>query len=148
VAINSISCVVGALICAGAVSAYAQDTVYKCGSRRAVIYSQQPCGGTIISTEQAPVPGKADARELDRRKLQEARLLAMSMRQRPGESKEDFELRRRRARLLAPERAECARLDTRMPVELESMKNPDPAQAMRAQTALADSRKRFGQLHC
>ena len=44
--------------------------------------------------------------------------------------------------------AECARLDPRMPVEQASMNNPDPAEVSKAEVALKQSQKRFGELRC
>jgi hypothetical protein len=124
------------------------QTVYKCPSRGAVLYSEKPCAGRIISTEQAPVSHRPDARDADRHRLEEARLAARALRRQPGESAEQFALRKHRASLLPHDRAECARLDTRMPVEQASMNNPDPAEVMKAEVSLRNSKKRFGELHC
>ena len=137
--------VVGGWFClAAAAPAAAAETVYKCPSRGAVLYSQKPCAGRIISTEQAPVA----ARNMDRRRLEEARVAARALRRKADESPEQFAIRQRRARLLPHDRAECARLDTRMPVEQASMNNPDPAEVIKAEVSLENSRKRFGELHC
>ena len=46
------------------------------------------------------------------------------------------------------DRAECARLDTRMPVEKESMNNPDKEEVLKAEAALEKSKKRFSELRC
>jgi hypothetical protein len=46
------------------------------------------------------------------------------------------------------DRAECARIDTRMPVEAASLTNPDPAEVAKAEAALAASKKRFAALRC
>jgi hypothetical protein len=35
-----------------------------------------------------------------------------------------------------------------MPVEQASMKNPDKDEVLKAETALGESRKRFGELRC
>jgi len=74
--------------------------------------------------------------------------LARSLRQRPGESAEQFETRRRRARMMETDRDECARIDVRMPVEQEQMKNPDGEEVLKAEAALAKSRKRYAELGC
>jgi hypothetical protein len=136
-----------ALVWVASLPAGAQQ-VYKCGPRNAPVYTEKPCAGRMISTEQAPVPGKLNPKDLDLRKLEENRVMAMSLRRRAGESPEEFETRRRRTRLLAQDRAECARLDTRMPVETASLTNPDPAEVQKAEVALRESRKRFGELRC
>lgn len=137
-----------ALACAGAASPAAAQAVYKCGSGSAVRYSDRPCPGRIVNTADAPVPAKSNPRHVDVRRLKENRLLAQSLRRRPGETAQQFELRRRRAAMLAPDRAECARLDTRMPVEEASMNNPDPQEVSRAAAALEQSRRRFRELRC
>lgn len=137
-----------ALACAGAVPPSAAQTVYKCGSGSAVKYSDRPCIGRIVNTADAPVPAKPHPRHADVRRLQENRILAQSLRRRPGESAQQFELRRRRAAMLASDRAECARLDTRMPVEEARMDNPDPQEVSSAAAALEQSRRRFRELRC
>lgn len=137
-----------ALACAGIALPAAAQTVYKCGSGSAVKYSDRPCPGRIVDTADAPVPAKPSPRNVDVRRTKENRILAQAMRRRPGESAQQFEVRRRRARLLAADRAECARLDTRMPVEQETINNPDPQEVSTAAAALAKSRKRFADLRC
>jgi hypothetical protein len=140
--------ILGGLFWLAATAPAAAQTVYKCPSRGAVLYSEKPCPGRIISTEQAPVPVKANSRNVDLHRLQETRIAARALRRKPDESAEQFALRQRRARLLPHDRAECARLDTRMPVEQASMNNPDPAEVVKAEVSLENSRKRFGELHC
>lgn len=138
-----------ALACAVSASTWpaAAQPVYKCGSAAAVRYSDRPCPGRIVNTADAPVP-RPVPRQADAQRLKEQRILAQSMRRRPGESGPQFEVRRRRASLLAADRAECARLDTRMPVEAASLANPDPAEVSKATTALERSRQRFAELRC
>lgn len=94
------------------------------------------------------MPAKPNPRHVDVRRLKEHRILAQPLRRRPGETAQQFELRRRRAAMLAPDRAECARLDTRMPVEEARMNNPDPQEVSRAAAALEQSRRRFRELRC
>jgi len=137
----------GALLCVLIALPAAAQPVYKCGTARAVKYSDRPCAGRTIDTADAPVPAKS-ARQADGRRIEQNRALARTMRRAPGESDEAFAARRRRAPLLASDRAECARLDVRMPVEQASMNNPDPVEVSKAQTALEQSRKRFGELRC
>lgn len=137
-----------ALACAVAGPPSAAQTVYKCGSGSAVKYSDRPCAGRIVSTADAPVPAKPNPRHADVRRLKENRILAQSLRRRPGETAPQFELRRRRAAMLASDRAECARLDTRMPVEEARMDNPDPQAVSSAAAALEQSRRRFRELRC
>ncbi len=140
--------VLGALLgVVGAGPAGAQ-AIYKCGGARSVTYSQQPCSRRVVNTEEAPVPVKPNPRGVDVRRLEQNRILARSLRQRPGESAEDFAVRRHRARMLETDRDECARIDKRMPVEKASMSNPDPEEVQKAESALADSKKRFRELRC
>ncbi len=89
--------------------------VYKCWSKGSVVYSERPCSNRVVSTDQAPVPVKPNPKEVDLRRLEQNRVMARSLRPREGETAEQFETRRRRARLLAADRDECARIDTRMP---------------------------------
>lgn len=136
--------VLGALIGVGASAAAGEHPVYKCGSGRTVTYTEKPCSGRVVNTEQAEVPVKSP----DARRLEQQRVIARSLRQRPDETAEQFELRRRRAALLRHDREECERIEVRMPVEQASLKNPDPDEVAKAEAALEASRKRFKQLHC
>lgn len=138
--------ILSALLCVASPAGAQQ--VYKCWSRGSVVYSQLPCSKRIVNTEQAPVPAKPNPKRVDVRRMEQNRVLARSMRQRPGETAEQFQKRRRRTRLLATDRDECARLDTRMPVEQAQMNNPDSAEVTKAEAALAQSRKRFRELRC
>jgi hypothetical protein len=126
----------------------AQTTVYKCESGGTVTYSEKPCRGRVINTGNAPVPAKPNPKEVDLRRIEENRVVAQAMQPRADESAEQFETRRRRARLMPADRDECARLDKRMPVEEASLTNPDPKEVAKAQQALDKSRKRFGELRC
>ena len=138
----------GALFWISACAPVSAQEVHKCRSRGSVTYSQQPCSGRLVSTEQAQVRVKPNPKHVDIRRIEENRVMARTLRKKPGESAGQFETRRRRARLLAPDRAECARLDKRMPVEEASMNNPDRMEALGAEAALQASRKRFGELRC
>lgn len=138
--------ILSALLCMASPAGAQQ--VYKCWSRGSVVYSQLPCSKRIVSTEQAPVPVKPNPKQVDVRRMEQNRVLARSMRPRADETAEQFQKRRRRARLLATDRDECARLDTRMPVEQAQMNNPDSAEVTKAEAALAQSRKRFRELRC
>jgi len=140
--------VLGALFCIAAAVPAGAQTVYKCGSSGSVRYTELPCDGRIISTDEAPVPAKPTRQDDDARRLERNRAVALGMRRLPGESAEQFDTRRRRARLLSTDRDECARLDVRMPVEEASMNHPDQEEVQRAQAALERSRKRFGELRC
>jgi hypothetical protein len=137
-----------ALIWLAAAMPAAGQTVYKCPSRGAVLYSEKPCSGRIISTEQAPVGVKPNSKDVDLHRLEQARIEARALRRKPDESAEQFALRKRRTAMLSQDRSECERLDTRMPVEQESMKNPDPTEVHNAQLALHRSQNRFRDLHC
>lgn len=140
---KTIVLVLGALCCTGALWPAAAQTVYKCGSAALPTYSDQPCSNHIVNTDEAAVPVRPDIRRTERN-----RLMAQAMRRLPGESAGEFDLRRHRAALPAEDRAECARLDKRMPVEQAGMNNPDKDEAAQFEAALAKSRKRFGELRC
>jgi hypothetical protein len=146
----------GVLGSIGAGTPASAQVVYKCRSASgATTYSEQPCPQRTVSkgtvnTEQAgtPVKAKPNQKEMDARRAEENRVLAQTMKPREGESSEQFATRRRRASLMAEDRDECARLDGRIPVEEASTRNPDPAEVLKAEGALAHSRKRFGELGC
>lgn len=138
----------GALLCIGAFPPASAQTVYKCGSRGSVTYSEKPCSKRMVNTDQAAVPVKPNPKEVDVRRIEQNRLLARTLRRKPDESDAQFETRRRRAGMLPEDRAECARLDTRMPVEEARMNNPDKEEVSKAEAALAESRKRFNDLRC
>lgn len=122
-----------ALICGlGAAGAHAQ-AVYKCNGRS---YSQMPCSTRVVRTFDAPVPVNPKPKDVVVHRL-------------PGETAEEFALRKRRVRLAQNDRDECARLDKRIPVERERMRNsPVEEEIDDAQASLAESSKRFRQLRC
>ena len=140
--------VLSALLCISASSPATAQTVYKCGSARSVTYTEKPCSRRIVNTDQAQAPVKPNPKEVDVRRIEENRAMAQAMHPRAGESAGQFETRRRRARLMPEDRAECARLDTRMPVVKESMNNPDKEEVLKAEAALEKSKKRFSELRC
>lgn len=121
------------------------QAVYKCGPGS---YSQYPCSKRVVNTGDAPVPRKANPRESDVRRLEQNRALAGSTRRLPGEAADEFQLRRHRATLLRSDRDECARLDTRIPLEQARMKSPMEEEVRSAEGALSASKKRFQQLRC
>ena len=145
---NSTLLVLSTLIWIGASAPASGQTVFKCRSGRSVTYSEKPCSRRMVNTDEAPVPAKPNPKEVDVRRLEENRAIARAMRPKPGESAEDFNTRRRRARMLATDRDECARLDKRMPVEKARMKKLDEDEVSNAQAELGDSRKRFSELKC
>lgn len=140
--------VLSALLCISAFAPASAQQVFKCGARTSVTYSEKPCSGRIVNTDDARIPVKPNTKEVDVRRIEQNRAMARAMRPRAGESAGQFETRRRRARLMREDRDECARLDARMPVEEESMNNPDPTEVSKAEAALGKSRKRFSQLRC
>jgi hypothetical protein len=137
-----------ALLCISACAPASAQTVYKCGSRRAVTYTEKPCSKRIVKTDQADVPVRPNPKEVDVRRIEQNRVMARAMRRRAGESAEQFATRRRRARLMPEDREECAGLEKRMPVEQASMNNPDKEEVLKAETALGKSRKQFSALRC
>jgi hypothetical protein len=136
--------VLAALFCLGASAPASAQQVYKCGSGRSVTYSEKPCSRRIVNTDESPVPVKP----AHVRRREQERIMARTIRPKPGESAEQFDTRRHRARLLPEDRNECASLDVRMPVERASMNNPDLSEVAKAEAALRDSRKRFSDLRC
>jgi hypothetical protein len=144
--LRSISCLAGALLCSAAWLPAGAQAVYKCGYGT---YSQKPCSpGRVVNTDEAPVPARRGSKDVDVRRTEQNRALAQSLRRMPDETAAQFETRRRRARLLDTDRQECARLDTRMPVEKARMNNPDPDEVAQATAALEGAKKRFRELRC
>jgi hypothetical protein len=146
--VNANLLVLSTLIWVGASAPVGAQPVFKCRSGRTVTYSHQPCSKRIVNTDQAPVAAKPNPKEVDVRRLEENRALARVLRKRPGESAEQFKVRQHRAGMLETDRAECARLDKRIPVERARMKNLDEDEVSDAQAALGESRKRFSELKC
>lgn len=138
----------GALLCMGVASPASAQGVYKCWSGDGVVYSQVPCSKRAVNTDEATVPVKPNPTGADLKRLEQNRVMARSLRQRAGESDEQFETRRRRARMLETDRDECARLDTRIPVEQTRMKAPDSVEVKKAELGLAEATKRFNELGC
>jgi hypothetical protein len=136
--------VLGALYCIGASSPASADQIYRCGSSKSVTYTEKPCSARTVNTDPAAIPVKP----VDVRRKEHNRIMARALRRAPGESDEQFETRRRRARLMREDRDECARIDVRMPVEEASLKNPDKEEVLNAEAALKESRKRFSDLRC
>jgi len=126
---------------AAASSVHAQP-VFRCGGASRM-YSDRPCSKRVVDTADARIPVNPVARWMDQNQA-----LARAMHPRPGESADEFALRRRRAGLLAADRAECARLDKHIPVEQARTNLPDAAEVSAGQAALKDARKRFKQLRC
>ena len=140
--------VLSALICVGASGPVSAQTIYKCGSGRSVTYSEKPCSRRIVSTDQARIPVRPNPKEVDVRRMEANRAIARTMRPKPGESAEEFKTRRHRARMLETDRAECARLDKRIPVEQARMNTPEKLEYLKAEAALGESRTRFSELKC
>lgn len=136
---------IGALFCiVAALPASAQDVVYKCAARRSATYSDKPCSKHIVNTDQASPPLERE----DVRRRQTNQAIARAMRRLPGESAEQFQARRHRVSLLPEDRAECERLDKRIPVEQARMSNPDAVEASKGEAAFHQAGKRFTELRC
>jgi hypothetical protein len=108
------------------------QAVYKCGPHT---YSQSPCSSRVVQTFDAPVPVSKKSTDVVVHRL-------------PGETVAEFNTRKHRAGLSEADRDECARLDKRVPVELERLKKPQEDEVDDAQSALSDIKKRSAQLHC
>jgi hypothetical protein len=115
--------------------AYAQTTVYDCGGST---YSEKPCSGRIVTTDEAPVELKPKAHR--------SQVIAHRL---PGETAEELALRQRRIHLSESDRDECARLDTKIPFEQQRMKGSVRAEEIEnAKEAIAAAKKRFQRLRC
>ena len=115
--------------------AQAQTTVYKCAWGQ---YSEKPCSTRILRSYDAPDDAMPAARA--------GEVVAHRL---PGESDQELALRQRRIHLSESDRNECARLDKKMPVEQERLRNsPNQDEIDQARDSLFDARKRFKQLRC
>lgn len=130
------------VVCAASASASAQ-AVYKCGRSGARTYSDHPCSNRVLDTSDAPVPVSRTPHRVD-----EDRALARSLHRRHGETAAQFAARRHRTGLPAADRAECSRLDRRIPVEQARMKLPDAAEISAGAAAFDEARQRFAKLGC
>jgi hypothetical protein len=108
------------------------QAVYKCGPHS---YSQQPCSSRVVRTYDSEPPANPKPQDVVTRQL-------------PGETVAEYTTRKRRSGLSEGDRDECARLDKRLPVELERLKKAQGAEVDEAQSALGEIRKRSDQLHC
>ncbi len=140
-------CALCALGCVAAWSPAGAQDVYRCNGRTP-LYSQAPCEGRIVDTREAPVRARPNPREQDLRRIEQNHILAQGLRQRPGETALQFDVRQRRARMLPEDREECERLAKRIPVEQARMSSPDPEVVQDAQAALEQSRKRYAGMRC
>lgn len=111
----------------------AQTTVYKCNPRS---YSEAPCSQRIVRSYEAPVDTPRRSHDVVAHRL-------------PGESGPEMATRRHRTGLTESDRDECARLDRRIPFEVQRMKgSPHQEEIDEAQDSLAEARKRFSHLRC
>jgi hypothetical protein len=140
--------VLGALLFAATPFPASAQQVYKCWSKGRVVYGEKPCSKRTVNTDEATLPVKPNPKEVDVQRIEHNRVAARSLRRRDGESEEQFEVRRHRARMMETDRDECARIDARMPVEQQRMKSPDKDEIAQGEAGLLASRKRFAQLGC
>ena len=131
-----VSLLAAAVVCGfGWSGAQAQTTVYKCAWGQ---YSEKPCSTRIMRSYGAPADEVPASRA--------GEVVAHRL---PGESDQELALRRRRIHLNESDRNECARLDKKMPVEEERLRNsPNQDEIDQAQDSLFEARKRFRQLKC
>ncbi|AMO22003.1 hypothetical protein UC35_02825 [Ramlibacter tataouinensis] len=113
--------------------AAADNEAYKCGPNS---YSQHPCSQRKVNTEEYQAPaGKKTPTGIARRL--------------PGETEEEFTVRRRRVNLPESDQDECKRLDTKIPFEQERLKRTvRPDEATEARASIDAAQKRFSQLKC
>lgn len=118
-------------LAAGAVQA--QTAVYKCSLRS---YSETPCSSRIVKTYDAPVETPRRGADIVAHRL-------------PGETAQELAVRRHRIGLTESDRDECARLDKKIPFEVQRIKDsPHQEEIDEAQDSLSDARKRFSRLKC
>lgn len=134
---------VAALICLAAPVPAGAQPVYRCGSAAAPAYSDRACSRRTVNTDDAPVAPAQTPEWTDQR-----RALARSMHRMRGESDQHFAVRRRRAVLAGPDRAECARLDKRIELEAARSNSADAQEAAQGVAGLQQARGRFARLGC
>lgn len=108
------------------------QAVYRCSAHA---YSQAPCSDRVVRDVDAP---------LDR----DVRPRAVVAHRLPGETLAQFNLRKRRSGLTDSDRDECARLDTRIPLEQERIKSGVEEEIVQGQAALDASHRRAKKLGC
>lgn len=117
----------------GAGAAQAETAVYKCSLRS---YSETPCSSRIVKTYDAPVETPRKAADIVAHRL-------------PGETAQEMSVRRHRINLTESDRDECARLDRKIPFEVQRIKDsPHQEEIDQAQDSLSEARKRFSRLRC
>lgn len=140
---RTIRIILAALACLAASTQGSAQPIYKCGSAAAPSYSDRPCSHRVVNVDEAPVtPGRTPEW------TDQNRALVRSMHRLRGESEQQFAVRRRRARLLAADRAECARLDKRIDLEATRTKSVDAQEAAQGVAGLQDARKEFAHVGC
>lgn len=108
-----------------AMPVHAQETAYKCATRRGVTYSQVPCpGGREVGAHNTRTTDKWKAPPQDRA------------------------TRVRRARLSEQERQECSALDGQLREQQEMLKAKAGTATLQDEMPLVFSKKRYRELRC
>jgi hypothetical protein len=128
------------------------QTVYKCESKGTIVYSHEPClGAQIVDT--TPIQGFDKSSGKSRKgadvlKSEQNKAMAQALQPIFGETPAQREKRHRRFKLPPGDRLECDNLDTRLVTEQSATRDVDKAAAVRAETVLFESRKRYRELRC
>jgi hypothetical protein len=144
-------CAAAGLIGFAALSCAAQ-TVYKCESKGAVVYSHEPCiGARVVDTTPTQGLDKSSGKSrkgADVVKTEQNKAIAEALHPLFGETPAEREKRHRRFKLPSEDRMECYKLDARLPAQQSATRNVDKAAAAKAETNLFEFRKRYRELRC
>ena len=128
------------------------QTVYKCQSDNAIVYSHEPClGAAVVDTRPTEGMDKSSGQSrkgADVRKSETNKATAKAMEPLLGETAEQLEKRHRRFKLTVEARQECAKLDGVLTVQETEARSTGKAAAPNAEQRLLESRKRFRELRC
>ena len=127
-------------------------TVYKCEDGKRTYYTDSPClGAKKVDVEPTRGLNKSSGKELTGQDVQREKnneLAANALRPILSETPEQRATRHRRFKLEPQAKAECARLDTRIPRLVDQEKSATREQLPAVQRELLSMRIRFHDLRC
>ena len=143
--------VLGVLGCLFVFSVNSQ-TVYKCQSKGAVVYSHEPClGAQTVDTTPTQGLDKLSGRSrkgADIQRIEQNKVMAEALHPLLGETAAQREVRHRRFKLSAADRSECASIDERLPAQELAVRKTDKFTLAPSEAALFETRKRYRELRC
>ncbi|MHB1114850.1 MAG: DUF4124 domain-containing protein [Acidovorax defluvii] len=143
-----------ALLCllSFSIAAHAQKPVYRCETAGKVSYSDAPCVGAK-EIDATPTQGMdkmtgTSRKGADVRRDEHNALMADALKPLTGMSPEQYRVYKHRFKLSPRDKAECARLDTELPVLKRRAATAPPGDKALADVELYKARKQFNDLNC